>query len=285
MTTERERPVRIVALDLDGTLLKADQTIGERTQKALIDAMKSGVNIVIATGRPYVALPDAIKNIEGVEYAITANGGRIVKLHSGECIHSTPIKEETARKLLSWFRTLPYMIEVHTGGGAYIDCHSLDDPGRHGIKDGSIEYLRRSRKEVPDLYEFAFERVSEIENINFHFGDQEAKKKMWEELDKFDDLYVTSSFDRLLEISNVNASKGKAIYALADILGVDYSDTMACGDGLNDLAMLEAAGVAVAMGNGKPEVKEAADFITLDNEKDGVGIAIEKFALMKEIDI
>jgi len=60
---------------------------------------------------------------------------------------------------------------------------------------------------------------------------------------------------------------------------------MACGDGLNDLAMLEAAGVAVAMGNGKPEVKEAADFITLDNEKDGVGIAIEKFALMKEIDI
>lgn len=281
MITEITKPVRIVALDLDGTLLKADQTIGERTQKALIDAMNSGVNIVIATGRPYVALPEAIKGIEGVRYAITANGGRIVKLHSGECIHSTPIAEETARKLLNWFRTLPYMIEVHTGGGAYIDCHSLDNPAKHGIKDGSIEYLRNSRTELPDLYEFAFEHVSEIENINFHFGDQEAKKKMWAELEKFEDLYVTSSFDRLLEISNVNASKGKAIYALADILGVDYEDTMACGDGLNDLAMLEAAGVAVAMANGKPEVIAVADFVAPDNENDGVGVAIEKFALMK----
>ncbi len=280
MTIERNKPVRIVALDLDGTLLKSDQTIGERTQNALINAMNSGVNIVIATGRPYTALPDAIKSIKGVEYAITANGSRIAKLHTGECIHSAPIAESTARRLLEHFRLLPYMIEVHTGGHAYIDCHSLDEPERHGIKDGSLEYLRKSRKEVPDIYEFAFEHVSEIENINFHFGDQEAKKAMWAELNKIEDIYVTSSFDRLLEISSADASKGKAIYALADILDIDYEDTMACGDGLNDIAMLEAVGVAVAMGNAKPELIAVSDFVAPDNEHDGVGIAIEKFALM-----
>lgn len=280
MNIERNTPVGIVALDLDGTLLKADQTIGDRTQQALINAMASGIHIVIATGRPYTALPAAVKNIEGVEYAITANGSRIVKLHTGECIHSVPIAEETARRLLNYFKTLPYMIEIHTGGEAYIECGCLENPEKHGIKDGSIEYLRKSRKEVPDLYEFAFEHIAEIENINFHFGDQDAKKAMWEELEKIEDIYVTSSFDRLLEISNANASKGEAIYALADILDVDYNDTMACGDGLNDIVMLEAVGVAVAMGNAKPELLSIADFIAPDNENDGVGIAIEKFALM-----
>lgn len=176
MSITRNKPVRLVALDLDGTLLKADQTIGERTKKALKDAMNSGVHIVIATGRPVSALPVVIRGIEGIEYAITSNGARTIRLEGDSLVSSCCIKPDEVRKLIDMFRRLPYLVEVFVAGKAYIDATNLDDPERHGITGKSVEYIKETRIRIDNLFEFALEHVNEIENINLHFGDMDAKR-------------------------------------------------------------------------------------------------------------
>ena len=112
-----------------------------------------------------------------------------------------------------------------------------------------------------------------------NFEDLSVKPAMKVKLETLPDVTITSSFDHNLEIGGATTSKAEALRQMGNLLGIDRSEMMAAGDSPNDMAMLKVAGVAVAVGNAKPELKEIADFIAPDHDDDGVAAAVEKYVL------
>jgi HAD superfamily hydrolase (TIGR01484 family) len=118
-----------------------------------------------------------------------------------------------------------------------------------------------------------------LENINVNFTDLSEKPAMKVKLETLPDVTITSSFDHNLEIGGATTSKAEALRQMGNLLGIDRSEMMAAGDSPNDMAMMKAAGIAIAVGNAKSEVKEIADFIAPDHDQDGVAAAVEKYVI------
>lgn len=269
----------MIALDLDGTTLTSEKIISPRTQKALRAAMEKGINVVIATGRVFAALPEEILSEEGIEYAVTSNGAVVTRLADNEDIYSNCIDVEAAERVIAELRKIPYMKEIFTGKKAYVEKEIYENLEDWGMTGYSAYYILTTRLPYEGVLDLMEENKDKIENVNVNFTDMDLKMKTWREFEKIPGVTITSSLARNIEIGGATTSKANALAALADILGVKKEEIMACGDSFNDVKMLEMAGIAVAMGNGGDEVKQVADFITEDCDHDGVAIAIEKFCL------
>ena len=271
--------IGLIALDLDGTTLRSDRKIGERTREAMKCAMENGGHVVIATGRSLNSLPEEVLSVKGIEYAITCNGAKIARLSDQSILYTNYLSRSAVQRIMDFLKDFPNMVEVFVNGQAYAEREKLKNLEAYGIAGMSAEYVRKTRMPVDGLFDFLQEHQTEIENINVRLLRTDCKEKLWRKLEALGEITVTSSFRQNIELGGETTSKATAMLALADLLGVERSGIMACGDGLNDLAMLRAAGIAVAMGNSVPEVLAAADFVTEDNDHDGVGVAIEKFVL------
>lgn len=146
----------------------------------------------------------------------------------------------------------------------------------YGIEPAVQKLIQETRDVVPDTEVFLRETGSDAEKLNAFFldlGDREAAR---EELNQVEGIIISSSIYNNLEMNAQGATKGDALLWLADYLGIDRMETMAFGDGENDVSMLEAAGIGVAMENGQDSVKASANELTLTNDQDGVAAAIEK---------
>lgn len=272
--------IKLIALDLDGTTLKTKSALSEGNKTCLEEAIERGIHVVVATGRVFTALPESIFKIKGLEYVITSNGAYITRLKDMKNIYSNyPSGKvmESVRSLL--IKNRDYPIEVFTRGRAYIDEEVFEDVKENGSDYMDAEYIMRTRTPVPYIYDFLLENKDEIENINIHFRYLEDRAEMKKILESYEGITVTSSMSHNLELGGETTSKADAILNLCEILGIGEDKVMAMGDSLNDIAMIKAAGIGVAMGNAEEEVKNAADFVTLTNEEDGVAFAVKKFAL------
>lgn len=270
--------VRLIALDLDGTTLRKGSILSEHTKNTLERAIRSGVHVVIATGRVFSALPEVVFDIEGLEYIITSNGAHITRLKDMKRIYSDyPDGEsmEEVRDILDAAKEYP--IEVFTDGAAYIDRAVYEDVRDNGSDYMDAAYIVRTRTPVDDIYGFLSRHRDAIENINIHFRNFEDKADFKKTLSRVSGITVTSSMPHNLEIGGSATSKASAISALCSLLDIEERDVMAAGDSPNDEAMIKAAGIGVAMGNAEEEVKACADFITLPNSEDGVAYAVKKF--------
>lgn len=274
--------ITLIALDLDGTTLTRGR-ITPRTRRALEEAIRRGVHVVVATGRVYTSLPEDVFHIEGLEYVITSNGAIITDLKQQKVIYENCIGVEPLQKALKILRdNSRYPIEVFTGGQAYIAAEVYE-----GLKEGGYSYLSRSyilrtRKPVEDIYTFTEEHIEHIENINVLFEHMEDKAHMRTVMEALPDLTITSSMPNNIELGGVSTSKASGLQALCGIVGADLKTAMACGDSPNDMAMITAAGLGVAMGSGEKEVQEMADLIAPSNEEEGVAWAVEKYVLGME---
>lgn len=271
--------IRMIALDLDGTTLNG-WGLTQNTKETLEEAIRAGVHVVIATGRTYSSLPEDIFKIEGLEYIITSNGAHITNLISGKTIYSNCTEGTVIEKLSYMLEAASkHPIEVFTEGRAYIDKDVFDYISENGCSFMNVGYIQRTRTPVPEIYNFLRDHKDYIENINIHFEHLDEKAEFKNLLEKEKGITVTSSFPHNIEIGGATTSKATAIEHLCKFLGIDESNVMACGDSLNDCAMIEAAGLGVAMGNAEEEVKAVADFVTLSNTDDGVAYAVRKFVL------
>lgn len=273
--------VKLIALDLDGTTL-GEKGISGDTRSVLEAAITKGVHVVIATGRTFTALPEDIYGIRGLEYVITSNGAHITYLPENRLIYSNCISAEAVvrvRKILE--SNSMYPVEIFTGGRAYIDEAVFRDLMENGSDYMNAEYIRRTRTPVPRIYDFLEDNKESIENINIHIRSLEEKREFWKFMDTQEGITATSSFIYNIEIGGATTSKADAIAKLCERTGVKEENVMACGDSPNDIAMIKAAGLGVAMGNAEEEVKAAADFVTLSNLDDGVAFAVKRFVLDK----
>jgi Cof subfamily protein (haloacid dehalogenase superfamily) len=262
--------IRLIAIDLDDTLLDNRQQVSPRTLAVLKQAMRQGVAVTIATGRMFQsALPFATE-IGIALPLITYNGALIRQGDSGETIFHRPIEPELAQDLADLFRQRNWYLQKYVDDQLYVT--NLDENARF--------YADYAKVEAIPLGD-AFYRMAAAPTKMLSMGEPEELAAISAELTaRYDGrLYLASSKKRYLEMVDARVNKGQALDFLAGRLGILQSEVMAIGDSMNDLDMIEYAGVGVAMGNANPTVRAAADFVTLGNAADGVAVAVEKFAL------
>mgnify|MGYP000864395297 CR=1 FL=1 len=271
------RKIKILAFDMDGTLLNEKGALSEANEASLRRAMERGYHIVIATGRGYSAFPEAVLNMEGIRFMISSNGAHIVDQQTRETIYSNLLTRDAVEAAMPWIADPDVMREVFFHHQVYADRHCMEDLPRYGVlSEKSQHYVRTTRKPVEDAVALIREYADQLENINLLFPDQEKRLRYWQELSRIQGLTVVSSMPYNIELGGATTSKATALKALAEMLGLSHDNIMSFGDSSNDAQMLAAAQIAVAMGNAVEELKEAADVITLSNAEDGVAYALER---------
>ena len=272
--------IRMVALDLDGTALNSAGKLSERTKNAFARASEKDVHIVVSTGRSYRSLPEEARKLPYIEYAITSNGAHINLMSTGESVYDSFLSEKAVREVAKLYKELDCEIEVFIDGQAYMDKSYYDYIREYGLAYRNVEYVLWSRKPVEGITGLMLENSDCIENVNFCFKSTDDLESYRAKVEAIPEATITSSFANNLEVGGPHTSKRTALIRLLEMTGVDRSELMCCGDAPNDIAMIEYAGIGVAVGNAWGGTKDHADYITGTNDEDGVAQAIEKFVLI-----
>ena len=295
--------IRLVALDLDGTLLNHEGLVTPRTRAALQAAADRGVAIVPTTGRPLGNLPPLVAQLPGVRYAITSNGAAVWDLgddplsavysrysnaaqrHTTEpvCLLHRLMPVETAREVFSMFREYPGGLGIFCNGYSVKDQASVDFQAARWARLHSTEARQPNDGRflvVRDFAEWMSRHAHEVEKQCLFFAEQEQVAPALQRFRAMPGVEVVQGSPENIEVTAAGVDKGEAVLALADHLSIDRAATLAVGDSENDRAMLEKAGVAAVMANGIPEVKALADYIsTADCDHDGVAEILEKLGV------
>ncbi len=296
-----ETPIRVIALDLDRTTLCSNGTLSLRTKQAINDAVVAGLEVVVISGRPRCSLPQSVLEIPGIRYLVTSNGAAINRRYYQH--EDTPKWERCAadrdyrflyeKRIWGWTlgeqsalailkHTQPYFekeqitYETFVEGIAYAPGDYVNQPTKYGTPEFAVPYVQNTRLPVADFPAFIREHVGELDSFDMIIPDKvvfgEVKKLLQTNVT---DIYMTSSLERMLEISNKDAGKASGLAYVLKELGLSPQHAVAFGDGDNDADMLAYAGLGVAMKNAMPLCKDHADYIGKTNDEDGVAEIIE----------
>lgn len=271
--------IKMIGLDMDGTLLTTEKKLTEYTMGILQKALDRGIEIVLSTGRAITGIPKELLEMPGMKYAVTINGARIIDLQENKVIYENTLSMEKALQLLDIIGRYDAIQEAFIDSVCYSDKEKLSHANDYFLHPSIAEYVLKSRTPVEDVKATVLEKNSSVDKVNGQFRTLEDKRNAYELLTKVPGVIVVSSLGSNWEINAEGTDKGSAMLKLGELLGIRKEEIMACGDGMNDIAMLKVVGLGVAMANADPEVREAADYITASNDEDGVAKAIEKFAL------
>ncbi len=260
----------LIALDLDGTLLKDDKTISTRTYKTLQEAKKAGHMIAIATGRPYRASKMYYQQL-GLDTPIVNFNGAYVH-HPGDSsfhTHHSPLELETARTIIDTcqaFQVHNIMAEVvddvflHDYDETFIDMFSLStEPAASGNLKKTLRTGPTSLLVYPQL-----ENAEKLRELISGKHAQGIEQRSW------------GAPHHMIEIIKTGNNKAAGLEKVASYCDVSMEDVIAFGDEDNDLDMLARTGTGVAMGNAAPEAKQAAKEVTFSNEEDGIAVFLEE---------
>lgn len=271
------KKIRLIAVDLDGTLLKDDKTISQYTLDILNECIKNDILIVPCTGRPLVALPDVVKNIKGIKYIITSNGASTIDNINNKVIRSSYLEREKALYLINSTYKIEVWREVCIDGVSYAPFSQFEFIKKYLNDKIAVDYLLKTRKKVEDINSFIINSINKIERISFFSEDLEELEIIRKKAEIIEDISITYAMPRDLEIGHKNATKKDAINFLIDYLEIEKENVLAFGDAHNDLEMIKGAGIGVAMGNSNKQLKDSADIIADTNNFDGVAKIIETF--------
>lgn len=268
--------IRLAGIDLDGTLFTSEKNIDNRTKKAIKNAHKKSVQIVPVTGRPFLGLSNEITDIKEIEYAVTNNGAEIINLKTKKPIYSRQIDNKTALEIIKKADELNTVFEVFTDGFGYLTAETMSNyMNIHGTTPVGA-YIKNSRKIVDNVFDFVKSNECKIDEIFITVPNKETQKALETLLDKYDNIQYWSIFGSFIEVTHKEADKGKAFSYLADFLSINLADTIAFGDGENDISLLKTAGISVSMANAKPCVKEITTLTTTSNDDFGVAKILEQ---------
>lgn len=264
---------KLVAIDMDGTLLRNDKSISKETKEVIKEARKKGVKVVLATGRPVDGVKRYLEELDlwhDNEYVLTFNGAIIKEIGQDKVICRDTLKGADLLKL--------YEISKNVG----LNIHAFS-------KEGCITPVMNEYTELEgkingiNVYETSYDNIDpEEEIIKIMMIDkpeilEEGIKKLPKEI--YEKYTVVRSAPYFLEFLSKTCNKGEGVKSLAESLGIKREEVIAIGDAGNDIHMIEYAGLGVAMENAFDEVKKKANFITKSNEENGVAWVFEKFIL------
>ena len=271
--------IKMIGLDLDGTLLNTKKELTENTRRVLREAIDAGILVLMATGRPYTGIPEELRNFPGIHYALTSNGARVLDTDHNKLLIEQLLPMESAKKALRIFEKYDTLSEIYFDGQGYADAAKLDNVGKYHHDPNMWNYVRSTRIAVPDIWDVIAKENRNMDKVQALFANLNERASAWKELSELRELELVGSLNYNIEINAAGVNKGTALVALGEMLGIPRESIMACGDGDNDVHLLQEVGFGVAMANAQPQVKEAADYIAASNDEDGVAHAIEKFAL------
>ena len=270
------REIRLLALDIDGTILTGKKELTVRTKTAIEAVINRGITVVFVTGRPHYGVPDELLEVRGLRYLISSNGAITMDLSTRTVIRKATLNKDTALKVIEVPRELDLVYAVFMEGIGYCEPERFE---RHlkRVRGTPIEaYIRKSRRIAHDTDRLIRESPNEVENIWFLARDREQRDQLSRMIRETWNVQVVVTGEIDVEVGSPGADKGLALKDLADHLRVDRNMIMAIGDNGNDIGMLHSAGIAVAMGNAEEEVKRAADLITATNDENGAAMIMEQ---------
>ncbi|HEX3039804.1 MAG TPA: HAD family hydrolase [Caproiciproducens sp.] len=271
--------IKLIALDLDGTALQNDhKSISERTKQAIKSAIARNIPVIPASGRICTVLPSAITSISGIDSAVTSNGSVLYSLKNQKSVCSSCIP---ARDALWVLNRLPPQIwvEIWRHGKIYVAGEQLSRSSEYLLHPFHVEVLRKIGTDAGNLISFVSGIPGGIEKINLPLIPPSIKPELLRLLSESAKFSLVDT-GAGLEIMHSNVSKAFGLQSLCRcFLKIRMENVLAIGDSENDIEMLQACGVGVAMGNAGDCVKQAANDVTLSNDRDGAARAIEKYAL------
>ncbi|MFQ6318991.1 Cof-type HAD-IIB family hydrolase [Bacillus halotolerans] len=277
--------MKLIAIDLDGTLLNSKHQVSSENENALRQAQRDGIEVVVSTGRAYFDVVSIFEPLGIKTWVISANGA-VIHDPDGRLYHSETIGKKRAYDILSWLESENYYYEVFTDSAIYTpqNGRQLLDVELDRVKSANpeadlsvlmqaaeVQYSQSGFAYI-DTFQELFEEDKQIDFYNI-LGFSFFKEKLeagWQRYQGDKGLTLVSSADHNFELSSKKASKGQALERLAKRLNIPMKETAAVGDSLNDRTMLEAAGKGVAMGNAREDIKAIADAVTLTNDEHGV---------------
>jgi Cof subfamily protein (haloacid dehalogenase superfamily) len=259
-------PVKLIATDLDGTLLRSDGTISARTHSALTRAAARGVHVAVATARPFRALRPVVEtsSIEG--WGVCQNGAVIYELASFKRVHAWEMEVSLAKHVVMELRSAVDGVVFACEMDDLFHCEPLFESRLQAMEPPEVRY--------GDALELIVAPLTKL--LAYHPSHGSAELAALAEAVIGTRAAVTHSGARFVEISAAGVTKASGVGALATRLGVDMSEIVAFGDMPNDLPMMAMAGRRIAVANAHPEVLACADDVALSNDDDGVAVVIEK---------
>lgn len=266
---------KLVAIDMDGTLLNSENKVSNKTREALMMAKEQGIHIILSTGRILKSALYYSKALD-LKNPIVASNGAIIVDELGNTIFKKPIENNLVKDIVNLAREEDIYYHFYDESKFY----------SHVRVDEVLKFYNEGNNSTSIDLE-VFNDIDEIvnnKNINiykFLFVDEnnEKLKKLRSKLDSMGNIDTSSSWANNIEAMGHNVSKGEALRELCNKLDISPSEVIAIGDSENDLSMFKFAGLGVAMGNGDKSIKEQADYITDSNNEEGVAKVIEKFVL------
>ncbi|UDI79047.1 HAD family phosphatase [Staphylococcus taiwanensis] len=281
--------IKLIATDMDGTLLNAAHEISQENIDAIKYAQSQGITVAIATGRAFYEASTPIAETDLSVPYICLNGAE-VRDESFNIISTSNLNHELVERIKSILNKDDVYFQIYTNRGIYTEDPTKDldiylDIAKQAGQEADVEKIKAGIQKridngtlkVVDSYEDIEDIPGELIMKVLAFNpDLEKINAIGAQLSAIPSLAVSSSSRGNLEITHSDAQKGIALESIADKLKIDLQDVMALGDNMNDVSMLERVGYPVAMDNAMPEVKAVAKYVTDSNENSGVGKAIMK---------
>lgn len=252
---------KLIAFDLDGTLLNKDMTLSEENSRALLELAARGVTVLPNTGRTLTEIPDFIRENPAFRYLIHSDGAVIYDKQT-DTRYCECVSREIIDKVLPLLKAHNTLITYRTEGISYVDARYFNDESLAYFQMGTYyrDFLYETNRPLEQFDAFCDARP-ECEMMCVFFHDDRSLETCREALLSTGELIVASSAPHNLEIFSSKAGKGQALLRLADLLGIDHAATVAVGDSENDMDMIRRAGLGLAMKNGRTLLKNAADAV------------------------
>ena len=281
--------IRIIALDLDGTLLDSEKRLSVVNRAALERAAEKGVLIVPTTGRFFGMMPPAVRDLPFVRYAITINGAQVYDRETDTAIVRDEIPLDMALGVMEVLDRFDVIYDCYRQNWGWMTAALQEKAADYATNEHYLKMVREFRKPVPELKAHlkATANDGDVQKIMLFARNTQVSDLSSQVLDairlelaaRFPEIKVTSSTWNNIELNIRTAHKGNALKRFAEHLGLGLANCMAFGDGMNDFTMVEAAGLGVAMANAEPEVKRVAKWIAPSNDDDGVAAGLEEWVL------
>lgn len=269
---------KCVFTDLDKTLLAAGSVLSEYTKETISLLISEGIDFVPSSGRAFNSLPKDLLKIPGLKYAVTSNGVSVIDTKTGIPASTMCIPEKELKQIVEIAIARKTCTEIFVNGQGYCTREYWNEPAIAGknISDRK-DYVQATRIPLDDYDTFVRENIANAEAYDI-IADPEIASGIKEELkEKFPGVYITHSENFLVEISNLESGKHKGMERCCRLLEIQPEQCIAFGDASNDMEMLQAAGLGIAVANASKECKAAADYVSeFTNNQDAVARELRK---------
>lgn len=264
---------KIIFIDIDGTLRNKNKEITQRTKKAIKNVVDKGIIVVLASGRPRKYTQNVNKEAGASQYIISSNGGNVYDCKERKNLYTNVMDKQAILEIYKLANKENIRLMMNVGEGRVVTKLKYIDNSERELKEDINKFVQENDVCQCVISDSDYEKVKQLRDKVAKLKNVEIKYQTKTLLDETLPIAEATTFD----VANTNTSKGNAAKRLCNILNIDLKDAIAIGDDENDIKMLQAVGLSIAMENATDKVKKYADKVIKSNEEDGVAIFLEQF--------